>query len=199
MTNSRVGAERSGDTHYHVQPGKAKSGLWREIAQTAILASLMYLLARVAVQNFRVEGDSMQPTLHNAEYVLVDKAEYRFHSPQRGDVVVFHAVPADNPGRDFIKRIIAQPGDTVEMRGGRVYVNRHQLHEAYISSRSVTFFAMRRVPKNSYFVLGDNRYNSFDSSRWPRTPWLDRKYIIGRALLSYWPVNEVTSLTVRIF
>ncbi len=176
-----------------------KTRRWREISQTVILAGVMFLIVRVAFQNFRVQGDSMQPTLHNDEYVLVDKAEYWFHAPQRGDVVVFRAVPADNPDRDFIKRIIAQPGDTVEIRGGRVYVNRRQVHESYITSLSVNSFAVRRVPENSYFVLGDNRNNSFDSSRWPRTPWLARRYIIGRAWISYWPLNELTSLTIRIF
>jgi signal peptidase I len=171
----------------------------RELAQTAILAGLIFLVVRIAVQNFRVQGDSMQPTLHNDEYVVVDRAEYWFRAPERGDVVVFRAVPADNPDRDFIKRIIAQPGDTVEIRGGRVYVNGRQLHETYISSPSIDSFALRRVPQNSYFVLGDNRNNSFDSSRWPRTPWLDRKYIIGRAWISYWPANELTSLDIRMF
>jgi signal peptidase I len=141
----------------------------------------------------------MQPTLHNEEYVLVDKVGYWFQTPKRGDVVVFRAVPADNPDRDFIKRVIAQPGDTVEIRGGRVYVNGRPLHESYISSPSITPFARRRVPQNSYFVLGDNRNNSFDSSRWPKTPWLNRKYIIGRAWVSYWPMNELTSLTIGIF
>lgn len=176
-----------------------KSGRWRELAQTVILAVLMFLLVRAAFQNFRVQGDSMMPTLHNDEYVLVDKAEYWLRAPQRGDVVVFRAVPADNPGRDFIKRIIAQPGDTVEIRGGCVYLNRRRLREPYISAQSINSFTVRRVPKNSYFVLGDNRNNSFDSSRWPRTPWLDRKYIIGRAWISYWPLNELTSLTILSF
>lgn len=177
-------------------PVKRKNGPVREIVQTILLAGLMFLLVRSAFQNFRVQGDSMNPTLHNDQYVLVDKAEYWFHAPRRGDVVVFQAVPADNPGRDFIKRVIAQPGDTVAIRGGRVYVNGRSLHESYILALPSNPFAARRVPKNSYFVLGDNRNNSFDSSRWPRTPWLNRKYIIGRAWISYWPVNDITSLHI---
>jgi signal peptidase I len=141
----------------------------------------------------------MDPTLHNDEFVLVDKAEYWFRAPRRGDVVVFRAVSADNPGRDFIKRIIAQPGDTVAIRGGHVYVNGQTLHESYILAPPTNSFALHRVPKNSYFVLGDNRNNSFDSSRWPRTPWLDRKYIIGRAWIAYWPANAITSLQIPRF
>jgi signal peptidase I len=113
--------------------------------------------------------------------------------------VVFRAVPADNPGRDFVKRIIAQPGDSVAIRDGHVYVNGHTLHEAHILAPSTNTFALHRVPKNSYFVLGDNRNNSFDSSRWPRTPWLERKYIIGRAWIAYWPADEFTSLQVPRF
>lgn len=175
-----------------------RSRLGREIARTLILTGLVFLIVRVTIGNFRVQGDSMQPTLHNDEYVLVDKAGYWFRAPQRGDVVVFRAVPADNPDRDFIKRIIAQPGDTVEIRGGHVYVNGRTLHERYISSQSIASFARRRVPRNSYFVLGDNRNNSFDSSRWPKTPWLNRRYIIGRAWVSYWPVNQWTSLEIHI-
>ena len=134
----------------------------------------------------------MFPNLHNGEYILVNKLSYLLHAPQRGDIVVFQAVPALQPDRDFIKRIIAVPGDTVAVRGGSVYINGHRLPEPYIHQPADYTFVTRTVPKDDYFVLGDNRNNSYDSSKWTTTPWLNRKYIIGKAWIAYWPLHDLT-------
>lgn len=174
------------------EQSKRKPSRWRELLETVVLTVAIFLAVRATLQNFRVEGDSMFPTLHNGEYILVDKVSYLLHSPRRGDIIVFHAVPALQPDRDFIKRIVAVPGDTVAVRNGSVYINGHRLPEPYIQQPADYTFAARHVPRDDYFVLGDNRNNSFDSSKWTTTPWLNRKYIIGKAWIAYWPLHDLT-------
>src|SRR5438270_13300643 len=88
----------------------------RELLETAVLTIAIFLIVKAAVQNFRVEGDSMLPNLHNGEYILVNKVDYVLHPPSRGDIVVFNAAPAGDPGKDFIKRVIGLPGETVAVR-----------------------------------------------------------------------------------
>ncbi len=169
---------------------KPKSRFWRELLETVILTVIIFLAVRTALQNFKVDGESMYPNLHNGEYILVNKLAYLFHSPQRGDIIVFRAVPALQPDRDFIKRVIALPGETVAVHSGSVFINGHRLAESYIHQPPDYTFRAQRVPKDSYFVLGDNRTNSYDSAKWASTPWLARRYIIGKALVAYWPFDE---------
>jgi signal peptidase I len=173
---------------------KKRRSAVRELLETALLTVVIFLVVRVALQNFKVEGQSMEPNLHNDEYILVNKVDYLVHSPQRGDIVVFKAVPAGQPDRDFIKRVIGVPGDTVSVHNDTVYVNGHALKETYISQPpTYTWPSSGRaevVPKDEYFVLGDNRNNSFDSSKWP-TPWLPKSDIIGKAWIAYWPPSDV--------
>jgi signal peptidase I len=156
----------------------------RELLETAVLALAIFLVARTAVQNFRVEGLSMYPNLHNGEYILVNKVDYMLHAPQRGDIIVFRAVPAGQPDRDFVKRVIGLPGEVVAVHNDAVFINGHQLIEPYIKTPPTYTFGPARVPKNEYFVLGDNRNNSEDSHLWK---WLPRSDIIGKAWISYWP------------
>lgn len=181
-----------------------------EIFETALFALLIFLALRAVVQNFKVEGSSMEPSLRSGQYLLVDKLEflhidldtigrvvpglnlegrgplYLFHPPQRGDVVVFR-FPKD-PRRDFIKRVVATPGETVEIRGGRILVNGKELEEPYIRSRPNYERAPEQVPPDNYFVLGDNRNNSSDSHVWGMVPW---ENIVGKAWLIYWPLGEL--------
>jgi signal peptidase I len=168
---------------------KKRRSLVRELLQTVVLAAIIFLGVRAALQNFRVEGDSMWPTLHDNEYVLVNKVDYMLYSPARGDIVVFRAVAALLPDRDFIKRIIGLPGEMVAVHNGGVYINSRRLREPYIHEPPAYVFAQRRVPQNDYFVLGDDRNNSFDSAKWTTTPWLERRYIIGKAWIAYWPLS----------
>jgi len=172
---------------------KSGSSVARELLETAVLTIAIFLIVRVALQNFKVEGESMEPNLHNGEYILVNKVDYLLHSPQRGDIIVFRAVPANQPDRDFIKRIVGLPGDTVAIHNETVYINGHQLPESYIDRfhRPEYAFPSERVPLGDYFVLGDNRNNSYDSSKWPST-WLPRSDIIGKAWVSYWPPSSVS-------
>ncbi len=165
--------------------------LVREIIETIVLTLLMFLVINLAVQNFDVDGHSMEPNLHDQERLMVDKWTYMFHPPARGDVVVFVAPP--QPTLDYVKRIIAIPGDTLTIRNTTVIVDGVTLNETYINpANQGNPFAEKRIenmviPPGDYFVLGDNRANSSDSRDWGLLP---RKNIIGRAALVYWPLRQ---------
>jgi signal peptidase I len=153
---------------------------------------VLFLAARWSLQPFTVQGQSMEPTFHNNEYILVDKVTYHFRSPERGDVVVF--VYPDDPSLDYIKRVIGVPGDHVVIRNRHVYVNGTQLNEPYVAAEpdySGCNYCDVQVPKGDLFVLGDNRNNSSDSHEWG---FLPEKNVIGRAWLSYWPLPDLTIL-----
>lgn len=154
----------------------------REVVETALLTLAIFLGVRLTLQNYRVEGFSMEPNLHTGQYILVDKMSYRMGDPDRGDVVVIR-FPLD-PRRDFVKRVIALPGETIEIRDRRVLVDGRALNEPYIRVPGSYRYEKKQVPENHYYVLGDNRDNSHDSHIWD---WLPREYIIGKARLSYWP------------
>lgn len=164
--------------------------LVREVIETIVLTVLMFLVIRFAVQNFNVEGTSMEPRLHNGELILVDKWTYLFHPPQRGDVIVFVAPP--EPTEDFVKRIIAVPGDRISIQGTVVTVDGVTLNETYVAliNQGNPYDATIQnelVPPNMYFVMGDDRIRSDDSRHWGFVP---RDNIIGRAALVYWPLKQ---------
>lgn len=156
-----------------------------ELLQTLLIAGALFLIVNLLTARIRVEGNSMEPSLHNGEFVVVNRLAYRIQLPERGDIVVFH-FPLDNDRR-FIKRVIGEPGDTVQIENGRVYVNGELLHEPYISSPP-HYQGDWSVGQNQVFVLGDNRNNSSDSQNWGMLP-LDE--IIGKAVLVYWPPEDV--------
>ncbi len=165
--------------------------LVREIIETIVLTVLMFLVIHTAVQNFDVQGMSMEPTLHNSELILVDKWSYLFHAPSRGDVIVFVAPP--QPSEDYVKRIVALPGDTITINDTTVTVDGVRLNETYVVPQNqgnpyaYKTIQNRVVPPNEYFVLGDNRAGSSDSRNWGFVP---RANIIGQAALVYWPLGE---------
>ena len=146
---------------------------------------VIYALVNFFIGRFRVEGDSMQPTMHPDEYVLIDKLSYMFGQPQRGDIVVFH-YPCGTD-RDFIKRIIGLPGETVTILSGQVTVNGELLQEPYIAA-APRYNGTWTAAADEYFVLGDNRNNSSDSHSWGV---LQREFLIGRALVVYWPLDAL--------
>ncbi len=127
----------------------------------------------------------MQPGLHDNEYVLVNKIAYLFHAPERGDVIVFH-FPLDT-SKDFIKRVIGLPGDTITVDSTSVRVDGVLLNEPYISERANPQGQRWTVPVNSYFVMGDNRPASDDSRDWGYVP---RDDIVGKAVIVYWPLGS---------
>ena len=156
-----------------------------ELLQTLLIAGALFLIVNFLTARIRVEGNSMEPSLHNGEFVVVNRLAYRIHPPERGDIVVFH-FPLDNDRR-FIKRVIGEPGDVVQIEDGQVYVNGGLLHEPYISSPP-HYQGEWSVGGSQVFVLGDNRNNSSDSQNWGMLP-LDE--IIGKAVLVYWPPEDV--------
>jgi signal peptidase I len=178
----------------------------RELVETAVLTIAIFLVVRIALQNFKVEGDSMFPTLHDGEYILVNKIDYMLSSPHRGDIIVFNATPAHAPDKDFIKRVIGLPGDHVAVHDGSVWINGKRLNEPYeaqapdytwpsgggFGSIGTTLCRIVAstcvIPPDDYFVLGDNRNNSQDSHLWGLLP---RHYIVGKAWISYWPVKDL--------
>jgi signal peptidase I len=157
-------------------------GIVREIVETAVLTLVIFLLVRLAFQNFRIEGYSMEPNLHHGQFLIINKLVYYLHPPERGDVVVFHS--PQNPRKDFIKRVVGLPGEPVEIREGQVFVNGVRLEETYITQDSERSWGPEVVGAFEYFVLGDNRTNSSDSRSWGM---LDGDAIIGKAWISYWP------------
>ncbi len=157
-------------------------GILREVVETAVLTLVIFLIVRLAFQNFRIEGHSMQPNLHHGQFLIVNKLVYYLHPPERGDVVVFHS--PQNPRKDFIKRVVGLPGEEVEIREGRVFVNDVRLEETYIARPSNPSWGPEVVGEFEYFVLGDNRSNSSDSRNWGM---LDGDAVIGKAWISYWP------------
>jgi signal peptidase I len=165
--------------------------LVREIIETIVLTLLMFLIIRFAIQNFNVDGTSMEPNLHNRELILVDKWTYMFRTPDRGDVIVFVAPP--HTELDYVKRVIGLPGDVVTIRNTVVIVDGVTLVEPYVDPRNQgNMFAYKNitnyvVPANTYFVLGDNRAVSSDSRDWGIVP---KANIIGRAAFVYWPLSQ---------
>lgn len=183
-----------------------------ELGRTVILSIVLALGIRTFVAEARwIPSGSMEPTLHGtpnqweADKIIVDKLKYKFSEPQRGDIVVFS--PTDELKKEqyhdaFIKRVIALPGEKVELKNGKVYINNKPLaEEKYLGSQQRTlidvctsaqqlpFLAQpQTIPANSYLVLGDNRNSSYDSRCWGIVP---QQNIIGRAVLRFWPLNHV--------
>lgn len=165
---------------------------WRRFlidsVETVILAILLTLGINIVSARVRVENISMQPTLYQGEFLLVNKMAYKDSLPRTGDIIIFHAPP--EPGEDFIKRVIGAPGDRVLVQNGHVYVNDVMLQEDYLS-QPPTYTGQWDVPSDKLFVLGDNRNASSDSHVWGFVPL---KNVVGKAVLIYWPVNEARIL-----
>jgi signal peptidase I len=164
---------------------KHSSHLVREIIETLALTLVIFVVIHFAVQNYMVDGPSMQPSLINNQYVLVNKLAYLFHAPERGDVIVFHW-PVDT-NKDLIKRVIGVPGDVIVIDSKTVRVNGVLLKEPYIMAPVNPAGNKWVVPPNEYFVMGDNRLVSDDSRDWGFVP---KSYIVGKAVFVYWPINS---------
>ena len=144
------------------------------------------------MQPFFVSGKSMEFNFHDGDYLIVDELSYRFNEPKRGDVIIFHY--PNNPKEFYIKRIIALPGEKVEIRDNKVIVYNaenpggFELDEAYISSEMRTNGSYVEELKNDeYYVLGDNRTASADSRVWGV---LEKRFIVGRAWIRAWPFRD---------
>jgi signal peptidase I len=194
---------------------RGASLLQSEVFQAVVVTGALVIGIRTVVENFRVEGVSMQPTFDGGQVLVVNRAvyfhvddgplahvlpstnqgsaQYVFGGPQRGDIAVFRAPP--QPDTDYIKRIIGLPGDHILIRDGQVFVNGERLAEPYIRFPASYSFPSNGqplvVPDRNYFVLGDNRPESFDSHLGWVVPVDD---LIGRAWIRYWPPNALAVL-----
>lgn len=155
-----------------------------ELFQTVLIAGLLFLIVNLLTARIRVEGISMEPSLHEGQFVIVSKLAYSWNPPERGDIIVFR-FPL-NPDRRFIKRVIGLPGEVVKVQSGQVYINGSLLQEPYING-APKYSGEWVMGENQVFVLGDNRNNSQDSQNWGALAFDE---IIGRAVLVYWPPSE---------
>lgn len=163
--------------------------------QTLVLVFAIFLIVYIFLfRPFQVNGDSMYPNFFNKEYILTNIVILHFKKPKLGDVIIFRAPPA--PDKDYIKRVIGVPDDVLSIKEGYVYLNGKLLNEdAYVSS-SIRTYGGRflqdgksvTVPKNSYFVMGDNRFESSDSREWG---FVSFKSVIGESFFIYWPLNKI--------
>ncbi len=169
-------------------PEKTRNRIVRyfgELLHTALIAVLLFMAVNLITARIRVEGISMEPSLHDGQFVVVNRLAYEWQEPIRGDIVVFYF--PQNPSRRFIKRVIGLQGDTINIQSGQVYVNGVPLEEPYIAA-SANFSGEWTVERGKVFVLGDNRNNSSDSPDWGSLP-IDE--IIGKAIFVYWPLDTV--------
>ncbi len=161
------------------------SHLAREIVETLALTLVIFLVIHFTIQNYQVDGTSMESSLHNSQYVLVNKQAYLFQQPARGDVIVF-VFPQDTT-KDLIKRVIGLPGDTIVTTSSTVQVDGVILNEPYVKVPYNLEGRQWVVPPNNYFVMGDNRQFSDDLRYWGFVP---KSYIIGKAVMIYWPISN---------
>ncbi len=182
---------------------ESRQGLWSEtlklLRDIVLIVAVFILLGVFVAQPVVVEGTSMLPQLHDGERLLVNKlVYYKFKNIswghlERGDIVVFW-YPKD-PDKSYVKRVIGLPGESVEVRDGKVLINGAELNETYLDTehnQSLPSFPAKRVDEHFYFVMGDNRDNSSDSRYWGLVP---EKYIYGKAFFRYWNPANIGFLT----
>ena len=169
--------------------GAPSRTILREIVETIALFALVFTVARVAIGNYSILGQSMEPNYHQEERLLVDKVTPRLFGLNRGDIVIVHSPAQDI---ELIKRLIGKPGDTIELRDNRVFVNGEVLNEPYLppgaNSGPTRETSKWTLGENEYFIMGDNRSFSQDSRVFGP---VKIENIIGRALVLYWPFNNL--------
>jgi len=172
--------------------GTLKS-FFADIAETIILSAILFLIINAVSARIRIESISMQPTLYEGDFVVVNRLAYKFGAPGRGDIIVFRYPP--NPESEpYIKRVIGLPGETVTIQDGEVFVDDVPLGEPYIKA-SPNYQGTWIVPEGNLFVLGDNRNNSSDSHSWGMVPLAN---VIGKAEVIYLPISHWRVLNPRI-
>jgi signal peptidase I len=164
----------------------------REVLETVLLTVILFLVLNTATGRFRVDGSSMEPTLHDGQYLIVSKLTYLIHSPERGDIVVFHPPIT---GEEYIKRVVGLPGERIEIRDRAVWVNGIILDESYVASAPM-YTGFWELGEKEYLVLGDNRNNSSDSHSWGT---LSEEDIVGKAWLCYWPPEQWGAVAHYVF
>ena len=182
----------------------------REVFEAVVLALIVFLVIQTGVRNFKVEGASMQPTLHGGQFLLVNKLVYfkldtarisrivpfwkvdrssqRFalRPPTRGEVIVFH-YPRDVT-KDFVKRVVGLPGETVEVREGTTYIDGQPIDEPYLTTTDRSSSKLVLLDREEYYVMGDNRRGSTDSRNWGP---VSEELLLGKVWFVYWPFSEM--------
>jgi signal peptidase I len=182
---------------------KRIGAFFTDLMETVVISLSIFLVVYLFfMQPHQVNGQSMVPNFQSGDYVLTDKISYKLGEPQRGDIIVFHAPPAANcakgTGCDFIKRILALPGETVEIRDNRIVVNGKPLAESYVPSDFKTLpgpytkDGAITLSDGQYFAIGDNRSYSSDSRSWGP---ISKSDIVGKAFFRYWPPDSVGVIT----
>ncbi len=169
-----------------------------EFFETLVVFGAIFAIIYLFIAQFhKVSGLSMYPTMYNGDYLITEKVSYRFGEPKKGQIVVLKN-PRDE-SQDFIKRIIATPGDTLRIENDGVFVNGQKLKETYLPAGTLTHAGAfitegteLKAGSNQYFVFGDNRNHSSDSREWGS---VTKEEFVGRALFRYWPPQGVGSLT----
>ncbi len=180
----------AGDTG--VENAGGKTGyLFSEILESIAIAVVLAVIIRVFLfQPFYIPSGSMEPTLQDGDRIIVNKITYRFTELHRGDIIVFK-YPV-NPKRDFIKRVIGLPGETVQIKNSILYVNGRVVTQPFLpKGLKYADYRLVTVPENAYFMMGDNRNNSEDSRVWG---FLPRENVVGKAMLIYWPLGRMSVL-----
>lgn len=172
--------------------------LIREYIESLLIAAILALVIRTfVVTPFKIPTGSMKPTLMPGDKIFVNRFIYRFRAPRRGDVIVFRY--PENPRRDFIKRLVAFPGETIEIDNGKVRINGKIIDSPEIF-QNIYYYnrgsygaknAQITVPEGCYFVLGDNSSSSRDSRYWGFVP---QKFLIGKAFVIWWPPHRINRI-----
>ena len=191
----------------------------REIIEAVVLAALVFMLLQVTVRNFKVDGSSMDPTLEDGQYLLVNRLVYlrveldrlakivpfwtadegssrhAIHAPKRGEVIVFEFPDSNpnNPKKDFVKRVVGLPGETMRMFDGKVFVNEEVLNEPYLSHKDHSNASKVTLGEGEYYVLGDNRTHSNDPRSWGAVPEAN---IRGKVWIVYWPAPGIQIINI---
>lgn len=173
----------SDDTPAVVETKQPTELVIREIVETLLLTFFIFWIVNSFVGRYRIDGSSMNPTLQNGQYLIINNFSYYLNEPDRGDIIVFLHPNSD---LNLIKRVVGLPGDHVEIRERTVSVNGVQLNEPYIQAEP-TYTGDWVVPEDEFFVLGDNRNSSSDSHSWG---FLPEENIIGKAVIVYWPIED---------
>ena len=191
----------------------------REIIEAVVLAAVVFMLLQVTVRNFKVDGSSMDPTLEDGQYLLVNRLVYlrveldrlakivpfwtagegssrhAIHAPKRGEVIVFEFPDSNpnNPKKDFVKRVVGLPGETMRMFDGKVFVNEEVLNEPYLPHKDHSNASEVTLGEGEYYVLGDNRTHSNDSRSWGAVPEAN---IRGKVWMVYWPAPGIQIINI---
>ncbi|HVT48734.1 MAG TPA: signal peptidase I [Vicinamibacterales bacterium] len=170
--------------HTLARVGEELVAWFKTLVSAAVYATL---IVTFGFQVARVEGQSMAPTLENEDRLIVNKLAYRLHDPQVGDIVML--LYPENPDQSFVKRVVAEPGDSIRSTDGHVYRNGVLLPDDFIPKQYQDHdtWGPEIVPPAMYFVMGDHRNNSSDSRSWS---WVPKKYILGKVQLRWWPLDH---------